>query len=188
MRSRLAARKARSKFPCRLRQSDEKAWGKKALRLFTEAAMRSEVPVVVAGTVQVDGAISLQGSVRQLLVPGPEGGELITETGGRSGSHDEQLVPRAHHLLTSTRENCFYDRLGAHLWLIDRRYGLGVAGKHRLAPFELGRVHGREMDHGHRYVAPVVDQLRTGCLEKTATGELRSAVGGLEGDADESER
>lgn len=100
--------------------------------------MRSEVPVVVAGTVQVDGAISLQGSVRQLLVPGPEGGELITETGGRSGSHDEQLVPRAHHLLTSTRENCFYDRLGAHLWLIDRRYGLGVAGKHRLAPFELG--------------------------------------------------
>ena len=61
---------------------------------------------------------------------------------------------------------------GGDLRLVDRRHGLGAVRQPRPDPGELRGVEGRQLDHGHVHVAPVVEQLGAQRLVEALDGVL----------------
>ena len=176
-------------LPDRLRQGDQKARSPEPLCHFAECTVGTEVDDVVSRCIEVHRTIWLEGSVRQLLVPGSPGSELVAEPGSRAER------PRPGVCSTIRAPSPGFRSVLPRRWPWHRlragrsgATGWGWRENTVLHHSNCGRVDRRKVDHRHGDLSSLVQQFGPGGFEEAPARELRRTVRRLEGNSDEGER
>src|SRR6185437_1490754 len=116
------------------------------------------VSVVIGGMAQVIGTVAIDRSIGKLALPCAERGVVISDTGRELAGGNQQFVPGPDHLGTPPVESRLHDDPCREFGLVNGRYRLGMPIHRRMAPIELWRIDGGQMNHGEPDVAALVKQ------------------------------